>query len=79
MDIRIFSGMPLRYAISVLQEKNISYVIDRTMSRSHFFVCDPERSYVIRAKEEDGVVRLLVNYTLQASDSVAPVLSHGEA
>lgn len=78
MDIRIFSGMPLRYAISVLQEKNISYVIDRTMSRSHFFGCDPERSYVIRAKEEEGIVHLLVNYTLQASDSVARVLSHGE-
>lgn len=47
MDIRIFIGMPLRYAKSVLQEKNIPYVVERTVSRSHFFHCDPEQTYVI--------------------------------
>ena len=44
MDIRIFIGMPLRYAKSVLQEKNIPFVIERTLSRSHFFHCDPEQT-----------------------------------
>ena len=47
MDIRIFIGMPLRYAKSVLQEKNIPYVVERTVSRSHFFHCDPDRKSVV--------------------------------
>ncbi|MCH4178454.1 MAG: hypothetical protein LKF47_01125 [Megasphaera sp.] len=78
MDIRIFIGMPLRYAISVLQGENIPYVVERTMSRSHFFKCDPERSYVVRAREEGGAVHLLANYTLQLSETVAHVLKDGE-
>lgn len=78
MDIRIFIGMPLRYAISVLQEKNIPYVVERTLSRSHFFTCDPAQSYVVRTREEEGVVYLLVNYTLQISESVRDALKDGE-
>ncbi|MGN0949083.1 MAG: hypothetical protein ACI4NR_09380 [Megasphaera sp.] len=71
--------MPLRYAKSVLQEKNIPYVIERTVSRSRFFHCDPGATYVIRAQErEDGTVSLLVNDSLEMSESVAAVLRNGE-
>ena len=79
MDIRIFIGMPLRYAKSVLQEKNIPYVVERTVSRSHFFHCDPEQTYVIRATAgDDGVISLLVNDSLEMSESVAAALSKGD-
>lgn len=79
MDIRIFIGMPLRYAKSVLQEKNIPYVIERTVSRSHFFHCDPQQTYVIRTQErEDGTVCLLVDDSLEMSSSVAAVLRNGD-
>lgn len=79
MDIRIFIGMPLRYAKSVLQEKNIPFVIERTLSRSHFFHCDPEQIYVIRAqRRDDGTVCLLVNDSLEMSGSVAAALRNGD-
>ena len=79
MDIRIFIGMPLWYAKSVLQEKNIPYVVERTVSRSHFFHCDPEQTYVIRANAgDDGVISLLVNDSLEMSESVAAALSKGD-
>ena len=79
MDRRIFIGMPLRYAKSVLQEKNIPYVIERTVSRSHFFHCDPEQTYVIRAQlRDDGTVCLLVNDSLEMSESVAAGPRNGD-
>ena len=79
MDIRIFIGMPLPYAKSVLQEKNIPYVVERTVSRARFFRCDPEQTYVIRAKAgDDGVISLLVNDSLEMSESVADALSKGD-
>lgn len=79
MDIRIFIGMPLRYAKSVLQEKNIPFVIERTLSRSHFFHCDPEQTYVIRAqRRDDGTICLLVNDSLEMSGSVAVALRNGD-
>jgi hypothetical protein len=78
MDIRIFIGMPLRYAKSVLQDKNIPYVIKHTVSRSHFFQCDTSEIYIIRAQMRENVAHLLVNYTLQKSDSVKQILQVGE-
>ncbi|RHA11808.1 hypothetical protein [Megasphaera sp. AM44-1BH] len=78
MDIRILIGMPLWYAKSVLEGKNIPYVLEQTVSRSHFFTCDDQEIYVIRAVETDGVVHLLYNYSLKASDSVQQALHNGE-
>lgn len=78
MNIRSLIGMPLGYAISVLQGKNLTYIVERTVSRSHFFHCDEEATYVIRAIEKDGVVHLLVNYSLTKSESVQHVLQDGE-
>lgn len=79
MDIRIFIGMPLWYAKSVLQEKKIPYVLKQTVSRSHFFHTDPAHIYIIRAsQEEDGTVVLLVNESMQMSDSVTAALQKGD-
>lgn len=78
MDIRNFIGMPLRYAISVLQEKNAPYIIERTAARSRFFPRDEENLYVIRAREQDGVICLLVNATLKKSETVTRMLQSGE-
>lgn len=79
MDIRIFIGMPLWYAKSVLQEKKIPYVITQTASRSHFFHTDPKRIYVVRASEAtDGTVTLLVNESMEWSDSVNAALPDGD-
>ena len=79
MDIRNLIGMPLRYAISVLREKNMAYTIERTVSRSHFFPCEEGNSYVIRVKQIDAAtVCLLVNDTMKHSDSVSRVLQGGE-
>lgn len=74
MNIRSLIGMPLGYAISVLQEKNLTYHVEQTVSRSHFFHCDEQAVYVIRAVEKDGVVQLLVNYSLEKSESVEKAL-----
>lgn len=71
-------GMPLWYAKSVLQENNIPYILERTTSRSHFFHCDERESYVIRVLEREGVYRLLVNYSLEKSDSVNAALRKGD-
>lgn len=71
-------GMPLRYALSVLQENKIPYLVERTTSRSHFFHCDETKSYVIRVKEREGVWHLLVNYSLEMSASVAAALGKDE-
>lgn len=78
MDIRNFIGMPLRYAISVLQEKNVSYAVERTTARSRFFSRDEESLYVVRAREQDGVVHLLVNANLKKSETVIRMLQGGE-
>ena len=79
MDIRNLIGMPLWYAISALREKNMSYVIERTVSRSHFFTCEDGDSYVIRVKPIDAnTICLLVNDTMKKSDSVSRVLQGGE-
>lgn len=78
MDIRILIGMPLWYAKSVLEHGNISYCVDWTSSRSHYFHCDESQVYVIRARREDGIVHLLVNYNLEKSPSVQEALQSGE-
>lgn len=79
MDIRNLIGMPLRYAISALREKNMAYTIERTVSRSHFFPCEEGNAYVIRVKQIDAAtVCLLVNDTMKHSDSVSRVLQGGE-
>lgn len=78
MDIRNFIGMPLRYAISVLQEKNVPYEVENTTARSRFFPRDEEDPYVVRARERDGVVYLLVNANLKKSESVTRMLQGGE-
>lgn len=79
MDIRNLIGMPLRYAISALREKNMAYTIERTVSRGHFFPCEEGNSYVIRVKQIDAAtVCLLVNDTMKHSDSVSRVLQGGE-
>ncbi len=79
MDIRNLIGMPLRYAISALREKNMSYTIERTVSRSHFFPCEDGDSYVIRVRQaDDDTICLLVNDTMKKSDSVSRVLQGGE-
>lgn len=79
MDIRNLIGMPLRYAISALRERNLSYTIERTVSRSHFFPCEDGDSYVIRVKQTDeDTVCLLVNDNMKKSDSVNRVLQGGE-
>lgn len=79
MDIRNLVGMPLRYAISVLQENNMPCRIERTVSRSRFFACAEGVSYVIRArKADDGVVCLLVNDTMKSSASVQQAMQGGE-
>ena len=77
MDIRILIGMPLWYAKSVLEGKNIPYVLEQTVSRRHYFSCDDQEIYVIRAVERDGVVHLVYNYSLKASDSVQQALHDG--
>lgn len=77
MEIRILIGMPLWYAKSVLEGKNIPYVLEQTVSRSHYFSCDDQEIYVIRAVERDGVVHLVYNYSLKASDSVQQALHDG--
>lgn len=77
MDIRILIGMPLWYAKSVLEGKNIPYVLEQTVSRSHYFSCDDQEIYVIRVVERDGVVHLVYNYSLKASDSVQQALHDG--
>ena len=74
MDIRNLIGMPLRYAISVLQEKNTPYRIAYTTARSRFFQRDEEDMYVIRARQEEGFVSLLANANLKKSDSVEEIL-----
>lgn len=71
-------GMPLWYAKSVLQEEQISFVLERTESRSRFFHCNEEESYVIRVLEREGVWHLLVNYNLEQSQSVKDALGNGE-
>ncbi len=79
MDIRNLIGMPLRYAISALRERNLSYTIERTVSRSHFFPCENGDSYVIRVKQADNdTLCLLVNDNMKKSDSVSRVLQGGE-
>ncbi len=79
MDIRNLIGMPLRYAISALRERNLSYTIERTISRSHFFPCEDGDSYVIRVKKsDDDTICLLVNDNMKKSDSVNRVLQGGE-
>lgn len=74
MDIQILIGMPLGYAKSVLEKEHISYEIERTESRSRFFECDDEALYVIRAIQEDGYVRLLINSSLKKSESVSAIV-----
>lgn len=74
MDIQHFIGMPLRYAISALQEKNITWVIERTAARNRFFQCDEEELYVIRTRMQDNKVFLLVNASLKKSESVNHIL-----
>ena len=80
MDIQDFDWHAVTVCqILVLQEKTIPYVIERTVSRSHFFHCDPQQTYVIRAQErEDGTVCLLVDDSLEMSSSVAAVLRNGD-
>lgn len=79
MDIRNLIGMPLRYAISALREKNMSYTIERTVSRSYFFPCEDGNSYVIRVRQaDDDTICLLVNDTMKKSDSVSRLLQGGE-
>lgn len=78
MDIRDFIGMPLRYAISVLQGKNVPYIIERTEARSRFFPRDEENLYVIRVRMQDRAVCLLVNATLKKSETVTRMLQGGE-
>lgn len=78
ISINDLIGMPLRYALSVLRENNVPYLVERTKSRSHYFHCDETRSYIIRVKEREGVWHLLVNYSLQPSASVAAVLGKEE-
>lgn len=74
MDIRILIGMPLWYAKSVLEGKNIPYCVEQTVSRSHYFACDEQEIYVVRARLVDDVVQLLVNYSLAKSDTVLAAL-----
>lgn len=79
MDIRKLIGMPLWYAKSVLEREMLSYTIVETASRSHFFTCEKGDAYVIRTKElDDHVIELLVNDSLQKSESVCRVLQGGE-
>ena len=79
MDIRIIIGMRIRCAKSVLQARKSPFVLERTLSRSHFFHCDPEQTYVIRAqRRDDGTVCLLVNDSLEMSGSVAAALRNGD-
>ncbi len=74
MDIQRFIGMPLRYAISVLHEENITYRVERTWARSRFFQCDENELYVVRTRMENGIVVLLVDATLKKSESVQRIL-----
>ena len=70
MDIQILIGMPLWYAKSVLEGKNISYDITETVSRSRFFACDEHEVYVVRATMEQDRAVLLTNRNMVMSDSV---------
>jgi len=74
MDIRIFIGMPLRYAKSVLKEKDIPFTVEETKSRSHFFKCNEQSIYVIRATYVNEQIHFLVNYSLEVSNDVCNVL-----
>jgi len=74
MDIRIFIGMPLRYAKSVLEEQAIPFTVEETKSRSHFFKCNEQAIYVIRATYANEQIHLLVNYSLEASEDVRNIL-----
>ena len=47
-------------------------------ARSRFFPRDEEDPYVVRARERDGVVYLLVNANLKKSESVTRMLQGGE-
>jgi hypothetical protein len=74
MDIRIFIGMPLWYAKSVLEEKGIPFTVEETKSRSHFFKCNEQSVYVIRTTYTNEQIQLLVNYSLEASQDVCNIL-----
>ena len=74
MDIRIFIGMPLWYAKSVLEGKGIPFTVEETKSRSHFFKCNEQAIYVIRATYANEQIHLLVNYSLEASEDVRNIL-----
>jgi hypothetical protein len=78
MDIRILIGMPLWYAKSVLENNGLSYVIEETASRSHYFKCDAEKIYVIRAKFVVDKVHLLVNHSLEINESIDHILRDRE-
>lgn len=75
MDKEKLIGMPLRYAKSVLEAEHIPYSIERTGSSSRFFVCNEQEEYVIRVIEAAGELCLLVNYSLEQSDSVRQALT----
>ncbi|ERT58395.1 hypothetical protein [Megasphaera vaginalis (ex Srinivasan et al. 2021)] len=63
-------GMSLGYAKSVLERESVAYVVEKTESKSRFFICDPTLVYVIRVRRKANVVYLLVNESLKRSDSV---------
>lgn len=53
-------GMPLGYAISLLREKNIPYILKETKQKSRFFAVDETKQQVIRAVMEGDACVLTV-------------------
>ncbi|MUP59034.1 hypothetical protein C3L56_03310 [Veillonellaceae bacterium M2-4] len=78
MEKKVFIGMPLGYAKSILEQENIPYQVVRTRAISRFFTCDETADYVVRVTEDPGKICLLVNYNLIMSNSVLQALANEE-